>query len=296
VDDGSGDGSREIARGFAARDGRFRLLERRHRGLVPALNEGLGHCRGALVARMDADDLMHRDRLRLQRGALDADPALAGVGCHVRLFPRSRLAEGMRAYEAWLASQGNADDVARDAFIECPLAHPSWLVRREVFAELPYRDRGWPEDQDWLLRALRRGHRLGVVARRLLAWRRSEGGLSRCDPRYGVERFVACKAHHLARSFLRERERYVLWGYGRTGRALRRALAVEGRHPSHIVELHPGRIGQEIQGAPVIEPAALNGLDGALVVSVAGQGPRNEIRSVLARHGRREGRDFVCAA
>jgi glycosyltransferase involved in cell wall biosynthesis len=294
VDDGSRDTSAAITRDFAAGDPRFRILERPRAGLVPALNDGLAACRGSYVARMDADDLMHRDRLQLQRELLEADPDLAAVGCHVRIFPRAGLADGMRAYEDWLGSLRAPEHVARDAFVECPLAHPTWLVRRAVFAALPYRDRGWPEDQDWILRAHRQGLRLGVVPRRLLAWRR--GGLSERDPRYAIERFVACKAHHLARSFLEAHSRYVLWGYGRTGRALRGALAREGRRPSHIVELHPGRLGQTIHDAPVIEPQGLAGLEGPIVVSVAGVGPRTLIRDALATLGRREGTDFVCAA
>jgi glycosyltransferase involved in cell wall biosynthesis len=294
VDDGSRDDSRARVRDAARHDARFRLLERPRLGLVPALEAGLAECRGALVARMDADDWMHHDRLHLQRGALDADPGLAGVGCHVRVFPRTGLADGMRAYEAWLASLRRPEDVARDAFVECPLAHPTWMVRREHLEALPYRDRGWPEDQDWLLRAHRHGLRLGVVPRRLLGWRR--GGLSERDPRYAIDRFVACKAHHLARSFLASHARYVLWGYGRTGRGLRAALADEGRRPSHIVELHPGRLGQTIHGAKVVAPEALSGIGGPIVVSVAGAGPRAQIRAALARLGRREGADFLCTA
>jgi len=297
VDDGSRDGSREVARAFARRDPRFRLLPREPEGLVAALNAGLAHCRAPLVARMDADDWMRSPRLTLQRAALAADPGLAGVGAHVRLFPRAPLGEGMRAYEAWLGSLRSAGDVARDAFVECPLAHPTWMVRRSAFEALPYRDRGWPEDQDWLLRAHRRGLRLGVVPRRLLGWRVGERRLSRRDPRYAIDRFVACKAHHLARGFLDPHERYVLWGYGSTGRTLRAALLAEGREPSHVVELHPGRLGQRIHGAPVIPPAALADLPGRpVVVSVAGAGPRTEVRAALARLGRREGVDFVCAA
>jgi glycosyltransferase involved in cell wall biosynthesis len=91
VDDGSADGTRAVAERFAVRDARFRVVATAHRGLVAALNAGLEHCRGRVVARMDADDLMHRERLRLQLGALDAAPGLAAVGCHVRLFPRAGL-------------------------------------------------------------------------------------------------------------------------------------------------------------------------------------------------------------
>jgi glycosyltransferase involved in cell wall biosynthesis len=297
VDDGSRDRSREIAASFAARDARFRLRARPAEGIVSALNAGLAECRGQLVARMDADDLMHRERLALQRRALEADPGLAAVGCHARLFPRAGLAGGMRAYEAWLRSLASEADVARDLFVECPLAHPTWMVRREVFASLPYRDLGWPEDHDWLLRASRAGLRLGIVPRRLLAWRTGHARLSRRDPSYAPDRFTACKAHHLARSFLAQSEHYVLWGYGHTGRALRRALAAESRRPSHIVELHPGRLGNRIHGAPVIAPAALRDLPRRpILVSVAGAGPRAEIRASLTAMGFHERDDYLCAA
>ena len=66
VDDGSSDDSLALARTFAARDPRIRVVARPHEGLVAALNAGAEQCRSPLVARMDADDWMHRDRLALQ--------------------------------------------------------------------------------------------------------------------------------------------------------------------------------------------------------------------------------------
>ena len=60
--------------------------------------------------------------------------------------------------------------------------------------------------------------------------------------------------------------------------------------------LHPGRLGQTIHGAPVVAPEALADLAGPIVVSVAGAGPRRQIRAALAALGREEGVDFVCAA
>ncbi|HVP30132.1 MAG TPA: glycosyltransferase [Myxococcota bacterium] len=297
VDDGSRDATRALLERFAAADARFRVVARPHEGLVPALCAGLAACRGALVARFDADDVMAHDRLARQAAALAADPTLAGVGCHVRVFPRARRSEGRRAYERWLNGIRSADDVAREAFVECPLAHPTLCLRREILLRFGFRDAGWPEDYDLVLRLLAAGHRLGVVPRRLVAWRDHPGRLSRRDPRYAISRFVACKAHFLARGFLRDAPEYVLWGHGGTGRALRRALAAEGRRPSHVIEVHPRRLGQRIDGAPVVPPGALAALrDRRVVVSVAGAGPRGEIRAALAGMGFLEGRDFVCAA
>src|SRR5262249_39092702 len=148
VDDGSRDGTRAVALRFAASDPRIRVLTTPHRGLVATLGTGLAQCRAPLVARMDADDLMHRDRLAAQLAALDADPRLVAVGCHVRLFPRAALSPGLRAYERWLNGIDSAERVRAEAFVECPVAHPGLVVRTEILRGLGYRDAGWPEDYD----------------------------------------------------------------------------------------------------------------------------------------------------
>ncbi len=85
--------------------------------------------------------------------------------------------------------------------------------------------------------------------------------------------------------------------FGDTGKALANALARRGKHPDAIIELHPRRLGQRIRGVPVLAPGALPGLCARpLIVSVAGVGPRTEIRHALAAMGFSELRDYVCAA
>ena len=297
VDDGSRDASLAIARAHAARDSRIHVQGLPHRGLVAALGTGLERCRGDYIARMDADDLMHRERLAAQIAALTASPELAAVGCHTRLFPRAALGPGMLAYARWLASIDAPARVREEAFVECPVPHPTLMLRGEVLRELGYRERGWPEDYDLVLRLLERGAQIGMVARRLLAWRHAPGRLSQTGAAYTPARFTACKAEFLARGLLAGGERYVLWGYGGTGRALAKALRAHGKRPALIVELHPRRIGKRIQDARVIAPAELPRDPGLpLVASVAGAGARAQIREALAKLGYRETRDFVCAA
>lgn len=297
VDDGSTDTTAALLRDAARRDRRLTVVTRTHRGLVAALNAGIAVCRGRFIARMDADDVMHRERLAQQVGALAARSDLAAVGCGVRLFPRLGLRPGRRAYEAWLNAMRTAADVRADAFVECPVAHPTLLLRGDVLRQFGYRDCGWPEDYDLVLRLLRAGHGIGVVPRRLLSWRDHPGRLSRVAPEYGLDRFTACKAAHLAAGFLGATEAYALWGYGSTGRALLRALRSHGKRPAHIVEVHTGRMGRTIHGAQVVPPEALATLPRyPLVVSVAGLGPRTRIRAALAEMGFVELRDFVCAA
>lgn len=297
VDDGSSDRTLAIAKRFAVQDPRFRVEARPHEGLIATLNTGIPLCSAAIVARMDADDWMHRDRLQCQLEALSRQPELTAVGCHVRIFPRSRLRDGRRAYERWLNGIRTPEEVRREAFVECPIAHPSLVARREALVDLGWRDRGWPEDYDLVLRLLARGDELGVVSRRLLAWRDEPGRLSRTNPAYAIDRFTDCKAGFLASGLLAGTTDYVLWGYGDTGRSLRRALLSHGKRPSHIVELHPGRLGQRIHGAPVVAPDAIRALPGQPVVaSVAGSEARGRIRQALDAMGRRETIDYVCAA
>jgi glycosyltransferase involved in cell wall biosynthesis len=297
VDDGSTDDTAARVAAVAARDPRVRLRRTDRLGIVAALATGLAEARAAYVARMDADDLMRRDRLARQAAALDADPSLAGVGSRVRIFPRTGMRDGLRAYERWLNAVGDSDRVRAEAFVENPIVHPTLCARRDVLARYGWRDQGWPEDYDLVLRLLADGHRLAVLPARLLAWRDHPSRLTRTHADYALARLTACKAHHLARGLLAAHASYVLWGYGDTGRALRQALGACGKTPSHIVELHPGRLGQTIHGAPVVAPEALRALSGRPVVaSVAGLEARTQIRAFLNALGRRETVDYVCAA
>jgi glycosyltransferase involved in cell wall biosynthesis len=297
VDDGSHDGSRRVVEGFAAKDSRFRVVASSHRGIVGALTLGLAECRGRYVARLDADDFAHRRRLELQVAKLEERRDLALVGSHVKMFPRKILSDGLRDYERWLGSITTEDHVRREAFVESPLAHPTWLARRELLVEYGYRDVGWAEDYDLLLRCLGDGKRIGVVPKKLVGWRDGPNRLSRTSEACTSERLVACKAEYLARGLLTRADEYVLWGYGDTGRVLSRALLQRGKRPSHIVELHPGRIGQRIAGAPVIaHPELSNVPRRPIVVSVAGPRARSEIRAALAGMGFVELVDYVCAA
>jgi cellulose synthase/poly-beta-1,6-N-acetylglucosamine synthase-like glycosyltransferase len=297
LDDGSVDGGGALVKAAARHDPRFTLVSQPPRGLVTSLGAGLEHCRAPVIARMDADDWMHRDRLTEQLALLEAEPGLSALGARVRIFPRAGLTPGRRRYENWLNGLGAWATVRNDAYIECPIAHPTLMIRAEVLRKFGYRALGWPEDYDLVLRLIGAGHRLAVHPRRLLGWRDSPTRLSRQAPEYAQHRFTACKAAHLARGPLAPGSQYLLWGYGSTGRNLRRALLAHGKTPSHIVEVHPRRLGKRIHGAPVVPPEAIPELPPhPLLVSVAGAGPRTEIREALAGMGLHEGRRFFCVA
>jgi hypothetical protein len=298
VDDGSRDATPDIVSRLAERDARVLLVRGRGEGIAAALNRGLARCDAELVARMDADDVAHPERLALQRAALAGDPALAAAGAQVRLFPRRLVRPGMRRYAAWLNGLVTPALVARDLFVEAPLVHPAATIRRAALDETGgWRAGNFPEDYDLWLRLAEAGHALTNVARPLLDWRESPGRATRADPRYALARHVALKCHFLARGPLAGRAEVALWGAGETGKAFADALLEVGVRVALFVEVDRRKIGREVRGAPVVGEGELGRARGLpLLVAVGAPGARELIRAALVRAGLVERRDFFCVA
>jgi glycosyltransferase involved in cell wall biosynthesis len=300
VDDGSTDPSPQILAHYARRDSRLRILSRPHRGLVAALNAGLDACRGELVARMDADDRMLPGRLTAQAALLAQRADLAGCACPARVEPAATMTPGARRYLDWNNSLITPRDIRRQVFIESPLIHPTVMLRRSVLeAAGGWREFDGPEDYDlWLRLLFDHGAELAKVPRTLHVWRDHGDRLTRTDPRYRAAAFLELKARYLAEYVVRPRGGYVLWGCGPVGKALLKALRRQGiERPAAIVEVHPGRLGEIIHGAPVIPPAAVDDYQTYIHLGAVGQaGSRERLRREFAAHGLREGRDAFFTA
>lgn len=302
VDDGSDDGSSERLANWQTRDARFHHVRLPHQGLVTALNSGLERCRGELVARMDADDVIDSRRLELQATFFRQDPSLDLVACLVRHFPDDTVGQGYRIYEEWLNSLVDHDEILRERFVESPMPHPAVMARRRVLVEAGgYRETGGPEDYDLWLRLAATGKRFSKVREYLYFWREHPGRLTRTDSRYAVERFLACKAHHLARGPLTDKEHVIVWGAGQTGRRLSKHLKREGVALQSFVDIDPAKIGRTLRGLPIRPPAELprptSAEDGLVVLAaVSSRGARQLIRNRLDALGYREAVDFWCVA
>lgn len=298
VDDGSDDATPEILEAWAGRDPRVRLLRQERRGIVAALERARAEARAPWLARMDADDVALPRRLEAQLALTEADPAVVACGTLVEYFPRGRLRGGALRYERWINGLVEPEEIVRDLFVECPLPHPTFFLRADaVDAVGGYRNPGWPEDYDLVFRLWQAGGRLAKVPEVLLRWRERPDRLSRTDPRYASEAFRRCKVHWLGRTLLQRRRGVVVWGAGPTGKAFARTLLDAGEALRAFVDLDPRKVGQEIHGAPVVEPAGVEAYRDALSVAAVGQpGVRAEIRRSLREMGWEEGEEFVAVA
>jgi glycosyltransferase involved in cell wall biosynthesis len=300
VDDGSRDGSLERLREAARADPRVRVLPGPARGLVEALNDALAHARAPLVARMDADDVSHPDRLLRQVRRLDAEAALTALGSCVRLVGTPGTGnDGMRAYVEWQNRLLEPDQIARELYVESPLVHPSVTMRTDALRALgAYRETGGPEDYDLWLRGAAAGWRFAKLADTLLDWRDGARRLTRTDPRYHADRFRAAKLDALGAGLLADRRPVVVWGAGPIGKAWSRELQARGLRVAAFVEVDPDKLGQRIHGAPVVGVADVPLLErGGLHLGAVGNADaRERIRAEAARLGLAEGRDFVAVA
>lgn len=304
VDDGSTDGSRECLASWARRDPRIRVVPGAHLGLVAALERGLAVAQGRLVARMDADDVSHPERLAAQVAWLDegTQGRLDVVSCLVE-FGGDRLAQpGYAGHVDWLNTVVEPEVIAAQRFVESPVAHPSVLFRRDLIERHGgYRAGAFPEDYELWLRWLDAGVRFGKVPRTLLTWRDGPERLSRTDARYAEEAFYALKAEWLAREVIRRaRGRAVwIWGAGRPTRKRARLLTERGIEISGYIDIDPRKSGRPLGGTglPVIAPEAVGDpVDVMILGYVAVRGARAFQREFLRARGFREGEDVLFCA
>jgi len=295
VDDGSSDASPTIAAACATGDRRFRLLTAGG-GLVEALNRGIAEARAALIARMDADDIAHPERLALQQNALARDATLSAVGCLVDCFPAETAGAGMRRYVEWLNGLITPEAMRAAIFVESPIAHPSAMLRRDALSAVGgYRDTGGPEDYDLWLRLVLDGHRLGKVPRTLLRWRDAPRRLSRTDARYARASFFATKLAHFSRA-VAPGTALQIWGAGPTGRAWARAVQARGYPLRRFVDIVPRRWGRRLGGVPIEPPGAPDPSAGFGLVAVGTPEARAWIEARFSAFDLRPWRDYLSVA
>jgi glycosyltransferase involved in cell wall biosynthesis len=175
IDDGSTDGTRGILERLASADARMRVISRPNTGLARALNEGLAHCRGEFVARMDGDDVALPERFARQVAFLRGHPDVVVVGTRVLYVNPFDLP--VSGDEATSTSDHPLDHDAIDAQLLAgrggSIVHPAAMFRREAMLGIGgYREHyNNSEDLDLFLRLAETG-RVANLPDVLLRYRR----------------------------------------------------------------------------------------------------------------------------
>lgn len=147
VDDGSNDGSLELARQI--NDPRVKVIsDGKNAGLVSRLNQIIEMANGVYIARMDADDLMHPERLEKQVKFLESHPEIDVIDTGAYVLNKNGEPMGVRGIKGYW----KPDPVK--ALKHGIVLHPSIVVHRNWYRNNKY-DPAYPraEDRELFVRA-----------------------------------------------------------------------------------------------------------------------------------------------
>lgn len=176
INDGSTDRSLEVIERYANQDDRIVVINRKNKGLVYTLNEGIDKAKGKYIARMDADDISLPIRFEKQVKYMETEN-IDICGSHYFLINESGNIDGLN-----LSPLSN-----ETCFItlvsKVPFAHPSVMIRKSCLADnnLQYGQSKYKkaEDFDLWIRMYEKGAKFGNVNDILFKYRVVTNSLSK---------------------------------------------------------------------------------------------------------------------
>jgi glycosyltransferase involved in cell wall biosynthesis len=148
-------------------------------GLGKLLNKALPLCRNEYIARMDADDYSHPERIEKQFEILKAHPEIDVVGCNVDEFFGS-----IDNVVARVILPETSDAIYAFAKKRCPIRHCALLYRKsDVIKAGNYSVQDYVQDYDLIVRLLQNGFNVYNIQKPLVLVRinkdfyRRRGGL-----------------------------------------------------------------------------------------------------------------------
>lgn len=294
VNNNSADRSIEIAQKWAQKDSRFILIHEKRQGVMHASNSGSDICRGKYIARMDADDVSHPDRLRLQRDFLDKNPDFGAVSGHVNYISHKDSTEGFVRFVEWMNSIKTYEEIMNNRFVELPLANPSAMWRKETGLKYGlYRDGEFPEDYEMWLRWLESGVKIAKLEEMVLDWYDSDERLTRTDSIYSDASFYAVKTYYLARWLKKqnpENIRIAVWGASRISRRRAKLLEEYGIEVEFYIDTKRNRqlAKPVVYYSEIPDPGKY-----LILVYIKQADARAEIKQYLISRGYKEGTGFL---
>lgn len=168
IDDGSTDRSAEIVESF--RDPRIRFVRNSHNmGITSTLNKGIALASCELIARMDADDISHPQRLQKQFGYMKRNPNCAMLSTWARVITEDKKFVRLERYRS--------NFYYYNLTFECWIYHPTIMFRKSKAEEVGLYGKPYSEDYDFFWKMSTR-FRIANLAEALLDYRLSSTSLN----------------------------------------------------------------------------------------------------------------------
>ena len=168
IDDGSTDNSVAIIESY--KDPRIKLFRNeRNMGISPTLNKGIALASCELIARMDADDISHPQRLQKQFGYMKRNPDCALLSTWARVISEDNKFIRLERYRS--------NFYYYNLTFECWMYHPTIMFRKSAVEEVGMYSMPYSEDYDLFWKVSTR-FRIGNLGEALVDYRISSTSLN----------------------------------------------------------------------------------------------------------------------
>jgi glycosyltransferase involved in cell wall biosynthesis len=125
VNDGSTDHTSGVIASFA--DERIYEIKNPHQGVAASLNTGLSYARGKYIARFDADDICHSQRLEKQFRFLEEHPEYVLVGSDAAYI----MEDGDHLFHFSCVAHTD-EEIRQQVLINCPFIHSAVMYSKQA--------------------------------------------------------------------------------------------------------------------------------------------------------------------
>ncbi len=296
VNDGSTDNTAKLLNGYT--DQRLVVFHRPHLGIAKSLNFGLSQSTSDYIARMDADDTCHPQRIEKQLDYLSLHQ-LKACATHVEYYNKDVVAnQGFKNFVAWQNQFDNPKDIYLNRFVDTPFAHPSILFERELLTQYGAYQESGPEDYELWLRWMEAGVQIGMVAEPLLRWVDHTERATRTNPNYNTEHFSELKARYFLQwakmaAVLQNKN---IWICG-TGNYVKKKLSPFIQKGMHITGYVDVKAKTVYQNKPVVQYHEVEQQQNAFyLLFVANPKGKQDIRNYFGKLNLVEGKDYYVMA
>lgn len=218
VDDHSTDKSASIIQSFINRDNRIQKFVNVDVGIVSALSLAFSKSKGEYISRMDADDMMPAEKLKVLKELLGTRRKVVATS-KVKYFSTAEVSEGYLAYQNWLNELKRHEDFKTNIYRECVVASPNWLVHRSCFEnDLNLSELEYPEDYDMTLKWYSLAYQFVSSSETTHMWREHPQRTSRNSERYQQKSFYKLKLKHFVSNEVQDDDSVQLIGAGVKGK------------------------------------------------------------------------------
>lgn len=293
VNDHSEDASNSLMNEFALKEPRIQLHQNIEKGIISALRVAYANSDGALITRMDSDDMMLPERIRLMQNSLlykgSGHVAVGGV----HYFSDRGISEGYKKYESWLNELTSRGDNYSEIYKECVIPSPCWMVYRKDFERAGgFESDRYPEDYDLTFRFYEAGL-TPIPCREILhLWRDYDARTSRKHAHYAQNYFLDIKMHYFMKLHQVSDRPLTVWGAGYKGKVIAKTL-IEKRVDFHWMCDNPRKIGKKIYGVPMLHFSEMDGLENPqCIITVANADAQQAIKQYLSDLGMISMKDY----